>query len=141
MNGYWRRETVSIAEAMEMAQALWTLCDRDIGEHGRYWARGGNAKMGLANAPSVWVTVRFSPAFNRSEVIVERHGLKEAMTYSPKSTLTSAGEGLIERLAAWRHEPSGAGGMDDLNRLCVSALECYRKKLAEKTFAEKNLKE
>lgn len=111
-----------------MAQELWSLCDRDIREHDRYWARGGNAKMGMANAPGVWISVWFSPALHRSGVTVERHGLKGVMTYSRKSTLLDADLGYFSGLAAWRHGPSCDARMDDIDRACVAALESYRNK-------------
>ena len=126
MNGYWKKDEVSMEEAMKMAQELWSRCHKDIGEHGRYWEKGGNAKMGLKNAPGVHVAVYFSPWMHRSGVVVERHGLKESMTYSPLMTLAEAGSGRFSRYLAWRHEPSCDDRMDDLRRACVSALESYR---------------
>ena len=126
MNGYWKREAVSIAEAMEMARKLWLLCDKDIKEHGRYWAKGGNVKMRMADAPDAWIYVWFSPWERRSGVTVERQGLRERMTYSPRMTLLETDNGWLSKRMAWRHEPSRRDEMDDLNKACVSALERYR---------------
>ena len=129
MNGYWRRDAVSIAEAMEMAQTLWALCDRDIREHDRYWAKGGCAKMGVSCAPGAWVSVWFSPQLHRSGVTVERRGLKEVMTYSQKSTLLDADCGWLGKYAAWRYSPSCDSRMDDLGGACAAALEEYRRRI------------
>lgn len=126
MNGYWKRDEVSIAEAMEMAKMLWLSCDRDIREHDRYWERGGNAKMDLGGYPGARVTVYFSPWMHRSCVVIERRGLKESMTYSPRMGLLEADFGWLSRYGAWRYEPSCGDGADDLRRACVSALEGYR---------------
>lgn len=126
MNGYWKKDAVSIAEAMEMAQGLWARCHSDIREHDRYWEKGGNAKMGLKNAPSVYVYVWFSPWMHRSGVTVERQGLKERMTFSPLMDLLDMDMGYFSPYLAWKYDPSCDGRMDDLRRACVDALERYR---------------
>ena len=125
MNGYWKKDEVSIEEAMKMAQELWARCHNDIKEHDRYWEKGGNAKMGLKDAPGVHVTVYFSPWMHRSGVTVERQGLKESMTYSPIMSLLEIDAGWFSGYRAWRYEPSCDDRMDDLRRACVSALESY----------------
>lgn len=129
MNGYWRRETISMADAMEMAQRLWLSCDRDIREHDRYWERGGNAKMNLEDYPCACVTVWFSPWMRRSGVTVERRGLKESMTYSPRMGLLEADMGWFSLHGAWKYEPSCRSETEDLRRACMAALEGYRKSL------------
>lgn len=123
MNSYWRRETVSIAEAMEMAQELWLLCHKDIREHDRYWARGGNARMGLEGMPGARVAVYFSPWMHRSGVTVERRGLKESMTYSPLMGLLELDSGWFSKFGPWRYDPSCREETDDLRAACCSALE------------------
>lgn len=129
MNGYWKRDEVSIEEAMGMAQELWVRCRKDIAEYSRYWARGGNAKMGLRSAPRVHVSVWFSPWTRGSGVTLERQGLKESMSFSPAMSLLGRGAGWLSPRWAWRREPSRDGRTEDLARACESALESYRKKL------------
>ena len=131
MNGYWKKDEVSVAEAMEMAQGLWALCREDIREHGRYWRKGGNAKMGMAGAPGARVTVWFSPWMRRSGVTVERQGLKESMTYSPDMTLLEADMGWFSGHGAWKYEPSRREETGDLRRACEAALEGYKKKFMQ----------
>lgn len=127
MNGYWKKESVTVEEAMEMAQRLWALCHVDIREHDRYWEKGGNAKMDLADYPRAHVTVYFSPWMHRSGVTVERQGLKESMTYSPVMTLLEADSGWFSRHGAWKYEPSCRSETEDLRAACYSALERHGK--------------
>lgn len=116
MNGYWRRETVSVAEAMEMARELWSLCHGDIRELDRYWARGGNAMMALEGMPGARVAVCFSPWLHRSAVTVERRGLKESMAYGPLG-------GRLGEFGPWRYNPSRREETEDLRAACRTALE------------------
>lgn len=129
MNKYWKREQVSVQEAMDMAQKLWGLCDNDESEHSRYWEQGGNASMTLKNYPEVSVVVYFSPFLHRSGVSIERRGCKhaESMTYSPRMTLLEIDSGWFSEYGAWRYDPSCLDSMDDIQRECVSALEKYKR--------------
>ena len=124
MNGYWKKEDVSLDEALGMAQELWRLCEDDIREHDRYWRLGGNAKMGLEGCAGTSVVVWYSTCLHCAGVAVERRGLKESMTYNPR---------LISRRCAWKHDPSCRDEMDDLHSACVSALERYRESFGGKS--------
>ena len=128
MNGYWKKESVTVEEAMDMAQRLWALCHGDIREHDRYWKKGGNAKMALDDCPGAHVTVYFSPWMHRSGITVERQGLKESMTYSPVMTLLEMDSGWFSGYGPWRYDPSCRDEMKDLRRKCVDALEGYIKR-------------